>query len=124
MQHSVWIIGALICLWGVAVLIRPDWMKRVVDFLAKSRRFVIAAAAKIVFGVVLLVFARGCRIPWVIMLIGVLFAGGSVVALMIDPEKIRTMVGWWQKQALWIYRVWGVVAVLFGGLVIFAGLPQ
>lgn len=121
MKYSVWFIGALICAWGVAAAMKPNWMKRVVDFIAVGRRFWPAAAMKVVIGVLFLVVAQGCRLPWVIGIIGGLMAGGSLLAMTIDPASIQKLMQWEQKQPLWVYRAWGVLAVLFGGVLLYAG---
>jgi len=35
MQYSVWIVGVLVAAWGVAVAIKPQWMKRMMDFFCR-----------------------------------------------------------------------------------------
>ena len=124
MQHIVWIIGALICLWGVMAVLRPDWMKKCIDVLAKGQRFRLAVAAKIIAGVIFLVFARECRIPWLILLFGILTAGGSVLFIVaLKPESIQAWIAWWLKKPLWLFRLWGLAATVFGVILIFAGFP-
>lgn len=123
MHHIVWLIGALVSLWGFTAVLRPDWMKRMMDFFVVGRRFWAAAAVKVVVGVVLLIFARECRIPWVIILVGILTAGGSLLAMTFKPETVQKFMLWWQKQPFWLFRLWGVAAIIFGGIIIVAGLP-
>ena len=38
--------------------------------------------------------------------------------------KIEAYLNWWQIRPAWVYRVWGVLAALFGLLVMYAGFPQ
>ena len=125
MYHSVWILGAFTALWGVMAIFRPDWMKKFVDKMAIGQRFRGAAAVKITVGVLFLIFARQCRYDLVITVIGILMAGGSVlVILSLKPETIQAWIAWWQRRPVWVFRLWGIFAVLFGGLVIVAGLPK
>jgi hypothetical protein len=125
MHHLVWILGAFMALWGIMAIFRPDWMKRCVDFMAVGQRFRGAAALKIVVGVIFLIFARECRNPSVIIALGILMAGGSTLFMVaLKPETIKAWIAWWQKQALWLYRLWGIVASLLGGFIIYTGIPN
>jgi mannose/fructose/N-acetylgalactosamine-specific phosphotransferase system component IIC len=121
MQYSVWIVGALVAAWGVAVAIKPQWMKRVMDFFVVGRRFWLGAAAKVAIGIIFLVFARECREPGIIIAIGVIIVVSNLFVLTLEPEKVHRMMAYFQKQPPWIYRTWGVVAALFGGLLLYAG---
>jgi len=121
MKYSVWFIGALICAWGIAATIKPNWMKRVVEFLAIGRRFWMAAAVKVVVGVIFLVFARDSRMPWLIISIGILMAGGNLLAMTLEPVKVQKLMLFIQNRPLWLYRCWGIAAVIFGGLILYAG---
>lgn len=125
MSHSVWIVGAIMALWGCMAIFRPEWMKRFVDQMAIGQRFRIAAAVKITIGVLFLILARQCRFDLVITVIGILMAGGSVLVMVaLRPEAIQAWIAWWQKRPVWIFRLWGVFALLFGGVVIVAGMPK
>lgn len=121
MKYSVWFIGALICAGGIAATMKPNGIKRVIDFIAVGRRFWPIASIKVVIGVLFLVVAQGCRLPWVIGTLGGLLAGGSLLAMTMDPASIQKLMQWEQKQPLWVYRAWGVLAVLVGGVILYAG---
>ena len=82
------------------------------------------AAVKIVVGVVFLILATSSRSPEAVIAIGILMAGGSILALTLKPEKMQAVMHWWQQQPLWLCRLWGVLAVLAGALVIYVGWPK
>jgi hypothetical protein len=124
MQHIVWVIGAFIGLWGFAVIVRPEWMNRFLAIVSKGWGIWCAAAAKSVVGVLFLILATGCRMPWVVIVLGVLMASALLVTLVVTPGKFKLMVEWIQKKPLWVYRFWGILAILFGGIVLFAGMPK
>ena len=123
MQHSVWIIGAVMAVWGIAAVLKPDWMKRMMVFFTVRHRFQAAAAVKLAIGIVFLIAARECRHWQIVVVLGILIAGGNLGALLIKSETAQKFMLWWQKQPLWVYRLWGVAAVLFAALVIYAGRP-
>lgn len=124
MQHTIWIIGAIMALSGIAAVLKPDWMKRMMVFFTVRHRYQAAAAVKLIIGVLFLIFARECRLWQVIAVLGILIAGGNLGALLIKPETAQKFMLWWQKQPFWVYRLWGVSGVLLAALIIYAGWPQ
>jgi hypothetical protein len=123
MENFVWIIGALIAVWGIIAIIFPVGMKNMIGWIGKGRMVYFGAAIKILFGLILLIFARGCRIPWIILTIGLLTAGGTILFCGLPFVKIQAYLKWWQSRPLWLYRVWGLAAAVFGGLIMYAGVP-
>ncbi len=124
MVHLVWIIGALTAVWGICILFQPVWMRQLMTLLNKGRLVYAAASVKIVIGVVFLILATQCRVPKLIIALGILTAGGSILFCMIPFGKIRAYMNWWIARPLWLYRLWALAAFLFGGLIIYAGWPQ
>lgn len=122
--NSIWIIGALIAIWGIVAVIMPNWMKAFIKSISKARIVYLNIAVKVGVGVLFLIFARECNIPWLILAIGVLTAGGSILFCLLPYAKIQAYLQWWLKQPLWLYRVWGVAAAAFGGLIMYAGVPE
>jgi len=124
MAHFVWIVGTLIAVWGVTALFRPDWMKKIITFVSKGKLVYFIAGIKIIIGIIFLVLATNCKLPPVIIVIGILSAGGATLFCMLPFSKITAYMEWWKKRPLWIYRVWGVAAAIFGGLLMYAGVPK
>jgi hypothetical protein len=121
-KYSVWFIGALICAWGITAILRPDLIKRVVDFLMMGWRWRLSAAIKVIIGIIFLIFARECRLPGVIITLGILMIVGSLTALTVDPARfMNKWMQFVQQWPLWGWRCWGIMAVIFGGLILYAG---
>jgi hypothetical protein len=123
MVHLVWIIGALIGAWGVLAVIVPEKMRAFVRFLAKEKRYYLAALLRLLIAIVFLIFARDVQQTRIILFLGLLFLAGGILVLVIPGPKIRSMLDWWLAKPLWVYRLWGIVAVMFGVLIIYAGWP-
>jgi hypothetical protein len=123
MEHTVWLIGLLSAVSGLAAVVQPLWLKTVLAFLARGRQAYAAAGLKILIGIVWLLFARECRIPSVIITLGILTVVGSVLFAAMPFSKIRAWFQWCQARPLWMFRLWGVLAVLLGVLVVYAGWP-
>ena len=124
MAHIVWLIGALMAVTGIAALFKPVWMRQMLILVNKGRLVYAVAAVKIVIGVIFLILATQCRMPKVIIALGILTAGGSILFCLLPFAKIRRFMNWWIARPLWLYRVWGVAATLVGGLILYAGVPQ
>ena len=123
MENIVWVLGGLIAVWGIVTIILPNWMKAAIQFIAKGKMIYGVIASKILFGLLFLIFARECRIPWVILVVGLLSAGGSILFCGLPFKKIQLYLEWWKNRPLWLYRAWGVLAAAFGALVMYAGVP-
>ena len=124
MAHIVWLIGALMAVTGIAALFKPVWMRQMLILVNKGRLVYAVAAVKIVIGVIFLILATQCRMPKVIIALGILTAGGSILFCLLPFAKIRRFMNWWIARPLWLYRVWGVAATLVGGLSQSAGVAH
>lgn len=123
MEYSVSIIGLLTTVWGLVVVIQPLWHKTLIGFLAQGRRAYAAVVLKIVVGILFLIYARQCRIPSVIIVLGILTVVGSVLVAAMPITRIHAWFQWCQGRPLWFYRLWAVAAVMLGILIFYAGWP-
>lgn len=123
MVHLVWLIGVLIVVWGLTAVLRPEWIKRVVQFFGRGKNYLIASAIRIVMAIIFLVFAYDTRYGRFILFLGLLFLAGGILLLVLPPAKVHTMLSWWAARKQWAFRVIGIVAVLFGAIIIYTGLP-
>lgn len=124
MAHIVWLTGAVTAIMGIAVLFKPLWMRQVITFIRKGKLVYLSAGSKTVLGILFLVLARSCRVPWVIITLGILMAFGPIFFCFMPFSKIQACLNWWIARPVWIYRLWGIAAVLFGGLIIYTGMPK
>lgn len=124
MVHLVWIIGALTAAWGICVLFRPIWLRQCMILFNKGKLVYVAAGVKIILGVVFLIVATQCKLPKVIIAVGILMAGGSILFCLLPFAKIQRFMNWWIARPVWVYRLWAMLAVLFGGLIMYTGIPK
>jgi len=124
MVHIVWLVGALTAVWAIAVMFKPIWLRQTIILVNKGKTAYVIAGVKIIIGIVFLIMARDCNLPWVIITLGILTAGGSILFCLLPFSKIQAFMNWWIARPFWLYRVWAVLAILFGGLIMYAGVPK
>jgi hypothetical protein len=124
MAYFVCVVGALTAAWAITIQFKPDWMKRSIAFIKKGRLVYIVATCKIFIGIIFLIVSTYCRRPWAVIVIGILMTGGVSLFSMQPLEKIKAYLDWWLVRPVWMYRLWSVAAILFGALLIWAGMPK
>ena len=124
MKAIVLIIGALIVGASVLLLIKPDVYRKSVKLFVRGKLLYIPAVISIIVGVVLLIFARECHIPWIIIVVGLLSAikGLSIFAVKLD--KLKKMLNWLCDRSDITLRLFGLLALAFGALILYAGVPR
>jgi uncharacterized protein YjeT (DUF2065 family) len=124
MKAIVWIIGALIVLEATVLLVRPDVYKKFVRLFTKGRLLYIPAVVAVVVGVVFLVFARECNIPWVIIIIGLISAVKGIAIFAVKLETLKDTLNWLGERSDITLRLFGLLALAFGALILYAGVPR
>jgi hypothetical protein len=124
MAYFVCVVGALTAAWAITVLFKPNWMKKAIEFFQKGRMVYLVIGLKNAIGIIFLIFARECRWTLFVIIIGVLMISGTTLFCMLPLEKIKAYLNWWLARPVWMYRLWGILATLFGALLIWAGIPK
>jgi uncharacterized protein YjeT (DUF2065 family) len=124
MQMAIWIVGALVILEGVVFLIQPNLFKKLVSLFARGRMIYISALFRLILGPIFLIFARECKIPWIIIIFGILMLIGSAILFLVNIDKIKAILLWWTARSVWAIRSIAVIALLLGTIIVVAGLPQ
>jgi len=113
-------LGMLFALMGIAYLLRPDIIKRLMGFFKKGKRIYFAGLIRFALAIVFFVAARECIYPWIIFASGIIFLIGGLLIFMLGPEKIRRILNWYQEQPTLIFRVIALVVLAFGAIIIFS----
>jgi hypothetical protein len=95
-----------------------------ITFIHKGKAVYFAAGSKSVLGIIFLILARDCRVTWVIIALGILMTLGPIFFCILPFSKIQAYMNWWIARPVWVYRLWGIAATLFGGLIIYTGMPK
>ena len=113
-------LGILFCIIGIVYLLRPDVLKWLLEFFKQGKRIYFAGVIRFALAVVFLTGARECKYPWVIFAFGLLFIVGALLIFMLQSEKIRRMLDWYQKQSLLLLRVIAIIVLALGAVIIYS----
>ena len=120
MHIAIKSLGILIALMGIVYLLRPEIIKRLMNFFKKGRRIYLPGLLRFALAVVFFLGARECRYFWVIFASGIIFLTGGLLIFMLGPEKIRRMLDWYQEQPLFIFRIIALIVLAFGAIIIYS----
>jgi hypothetical protein len=106
---------------ALAILIAPKSLKAILAHFVTSDRFYFVAFLRVVFGVLFLLAADGSRWPVFVKVMGVFFIFAGVVMPIIGGLQLKLLAEWWMRRNNSIIRVWAIIAVVLGALIVYAG---
>lgn len=112
------VAGIIIAVMGVIYLLAPKMIKKYVDFWGK--RILVAGVLNIVIGILFLLANSACRIPTVIIVIGVIALLKGIVIFVLGQEKMKVLLEWWGNRPPAVVRLMGLIVIAFGILLLYA----
>ena len=122
MTTIVLLFGILIVLLGVYGIAKPVPFLRFVSRFRSPTWLNVAAIIRIALGIVLLLAAPDCRFTTALQILGVLIILAGVVLPMLKRSSVEGMMDWFIGLSLPAIRVWCVVAILFGLILIYTAV--
>lgn len=120
MDTVVTIVGVVFVFITIVYILKPDVMKRLMEFFKQGRRMYFAALMRFALAVVFLFAARYCRYFWVIFAFGVLFIISGLLIFILGLEKVKSYISWWQRQPAILLRVVALIGLGIGALIIYS----
>jgi hypothetical protein len=115
-------IGGLIGVGGLVTLGFPALIRRQLEAWMRRGRLYVAGIVRLAIGTIFIFGSGMCSEPALIMLFGILFVAAGVIALLIGEKRLESMTGWFAARSDGTIRLWGIVTIAFGALVVFAAL--
>ena len=120
MEIVVRIAGILIVFIGIVYLLKPDVLKRLMEFIKKGKRVYFAGVIRFALAIIFLLGAGGCDQKWIIAAFGILFLISGLLIFILGPEKIRLMLDWYQNQTIILFRIIAVIVLVCGAIIVYA----
>ncbi|RKY25369.1 MAG: hypothetical protein DRP62_01390 [Planctomycetota bacterium] len=112
-------LGIVFVVIAIVYFLKPDVMKWLMDFFKQGKRLYFAGLIRFVLAIVFLLAATKCSKPKVIGAFGVLFIIGGLLIFIIRLEKLKSYIGWWQKQSVLLLRVLAIITLAIGAVIIY-----
>lgn len=120
MDRFIKIMGSLVIIEGIVLLIKPAIYPKLVSFFTKGKLMYVALLLNAAIGVVFLISALDCRIPWIIITFGLLTLLGSLWMFAVKQEKLKKFLSWLQQRSSIFFRVIGLIYLALGSVLIYA----
>ena len=114
------LLGVVAIVIGVVVALNPIMINKMLEFWKRGKNVYLAGAARLIFGVMFLVIAPGCRYTLIVTILGALMLIGGVIVFVLGPVKIRPIFEWFGKMKPVAARLMGLVALLIGCLIVYS----
>jgi uncharacterized protein YjeT (DUF2065 family) len=124
MASIIWLVGLLTAGLGGWAVWDPKMLTRLLNWTQKEMMFYTIALIKAAFGVIMLVWSRSCNRPAVIIALGLITLIGSIAAIIAPRNQTQKLMNYLLRQPQWIFRVWGLLGVAAGILIVWAGWPK
>ena len=121
MSVLVIIFGALILAAGAVIIVNPDI---VFGFIGKHREkleiHILAVLVRLVLGALLIYLSDASRFPLIITIIGWISIIAAIALAVIGRTNFKRLISWAMSLQKPYGRIGGIVAVCFGGFLIYA----
>ena len=116
--------GFMIAAIGIVGMADPALLLYATSFMLTSLGLYIAAAIRVVFGLVLIGVAATSRMPRTLRILGFFIVIAGIITPFFGIARARAFVEWWSVQSTVFMRIWVSFAVLFGLFIIYAVSPR
>jgi len=113
-------LGILFVLIGIAYVLRPEIIKKLMGFFKKGKRIYVAGLIRFALAVIFLLAATQCRKPKVVGAFGILFLLSGLLIFVLGPERIRRIFDWYEEQPALVFRIIASVIIAVGAVIIFS----
>jgi hypothetical protein len=114
------LIGVLLVVQGILGLVAPDMFLITTRFIQTPPLMYLAAALRVVIGVVLVRAAPGSRAPRFLRVFGFIIIIGGLLTPFIGVWAAQHILGWWSTGGPAVVRVFAGVSLVLGILIVYA----
>ncbi len=122
MQIAVAILGGLIVILGITGVVSPGAFRSLLSGMAGQTTWILAVVMRLVLGTLLLMAADLLKYPVVINVLGWISIVAAVVILLMGPERLEKLIGWWMARSDALLRVGTLFAAVFGAFLVYVAV--
>src|SRR5450755_1089150 len=118
------LVGVLLVVQGILGLAAPDVFVGTIRFIQTPPVMYLAAAVRVVIGVVLVRAAPGSRAPKFLRVFGFIIIIGGLLTPFVGFWAAQHILGWWSASGSALVRVFAGVSLVLGLLIVYAVAPH
>ena len=121
MNYVIILFGLFITVLSLYVTIRPKAaLQFVSDRAGSSGLYILAVGARIVMGLILVLYAEQSRFPHVLEFLGYVFVGAGVILALIGRSRFERLVKWAMDRFASFTWVSGPLGIVLGLFLVYA----
>jgi hypothetical protein len=113
-------VGALLAAAGLGLTIFPALVSWLAQHPLTPLQLYTSAAIRIAIGALFISAARTARLPWVLRVLGAIAIMAGTATVFIGIDRARAIVDWTSHQGAAVVRLFGLLALVLGALVVYA----
>jgi len=123
-NQLAFVIGLLVTGIGILGVLSPATLLEVARFAATPLGLYVAAAVRIVFGLILMGAAAASRAPRALRVLGAFIVLAGIITLFIGVEGARSMLDFLSAHGMAPIRSVAALALLLGLFIVYAAAPR
>lgn len=121
MKEIILVFGILILLIGAAILVKPNTVFAYLGRHSKSLNIhIMAVVVRLILGAALITYAAESRYPVILQVLGWISVAAAIGLAVIGRTKFISLMDWAMKLADSVGRYAGILAMVFGGFLVYA----
>ncbi|MFH1202067.1 MAG: hypothetical protein V1674_04155 [Candidatus Omnitrophota bacterium] len=120
MQVLVWLVAFYMAVMGLMISIRPKFIRGMIGFWSRAKNLKIGGVLSFIIGIALLAAAPKCRLPVVVVILGIWALIKGALLLVLGIEKVKKIISWYEKQSDLVLRCMGLLVLVLGVALIYA----
>lgn len=113
-------IGMAVLALGIIFFLKPEKIKQWLRFWIAENHLYLGGLLNVLIGIVFLIAASRCEIPWVVVIFGLLSLGKGILLFILGREKITTFAEKYDKRPIKDLRGYSILAAILGILLIWS----
>ena len=122
MPITVKIIGILVIALAIIFIARVDVLEKFIKhIIGENKMIYFGGVIRLVIGAFLLLAASQCKIPLLILILGIITLASGILIFFLGLEKIKGMLNWILERPQIVRRLLPIVALIYGALLAYGG---
>ncbi len=113
-------LSVLLSAFGLLGIISPEQLAAFARLFLTPGGLWLAAAIRVVLGVVFVLAAPQSRLPWTVRAVGTVSILGGVITPVLGIDRHRQILDWWMGRGAGFMRSWSMVALVIGVILTYA----